>query len=481
MTTDFALSAEEFLQLMGREFYENGAGLKDSLNIIPIYEKYGWIFERPAVDEALKRKDTEGKYIATFLAEGYLDASTKELSEKITNAMTQAKVEWQGEEIPFRRVSILIANEPDSNKRHELEARARAKNEEQNPNRIERLQKMHAMSKELGFANYRDLNDELKGIHLDWLLQQMKELLYVTEGIYESELQYFLDSIGVKREEATPADLAYLFRAPQFDSLFPAGKLVPSLKMTLGGMGLHLDEQPNIHLDTESRPLKSPRAFCSPVIVPDEVYLVISPSGGQDDYKAILHESGHSEHLGNISPELPFAYKRLGDGSISEAYAFLMDNLLKNHNWFVEILGEKNADDYLRLARFHKLWILRRYSAKLHYESRLHASADIQSMAADYAETLGNAIKVKISPANFLSDCDDGLYASCYLRAWIFEVMLRKHLEDSFGVLWFRTPQAGETLLKMWRQGQQYSVDELARGLCYERLDAGPLIRELSR
>lgn len=481
MTKDFAQSAEEFLQLMGRECYENGAGLKESLDIVPIYEKYAWLFELPAVEDALKRKDTEGRYIAAFLAEGYLDANIKELNEKITNAVTQATIEWRGEEVPVRRASILIANEPDSNKRHELEAKVRAKNVEQNPNRIERLKKMHSMAKDLGFENYREMNDHLKSIHLEWLLQQMKHLLEVTEDVYVSELQYFLGSIGVKQEDATPADLAFLFRAPQFDPLFPAEKLVPSLKLTLGGMGLHLDEQPNIHLDLESRPLKSPRAFCSPVIVPDEIYLVISPSGGQDDYKGILHESGHSEHLGNISPDLPFAYKRLGDGSISEAYAFLMDNLMKNHDWLAEILGEKNADEYLRFARFHKLWILRRYAAKLHYESRLHASSDIASMADDYSKTLGDAIKINISRENFLSDVDDGLYASNYLRAWIFEVMLRKHLVDNFGVLWFKTPQAGETLLKMWRKGQEHSVDELAKGLCYERLDAEPLIRELSR
>jgi hypothetical protein len=215
--------------------------------------------------------------------------------------------------------------------------------------------------------------------------------------------------------------------------------------------------------------------------VPDEVYLVIAPRGGQDDYKAILHEAGHTEHLGNISPDLPWAFKRLGDGSISESYAFLMDNLLKNHHWFEEILGGKQVDDYLRLARFNKLWILRRYSAKLHYEKLLHSTDDLYKMRDKYAEILGNALKLKISLSDFLADIDDGFYSANYLRAWIFEVMLRKHLENMYGVLWFRKSEAGKVLMDMWKEGQSYSVDELSHKLHYESLNPEPLLQELIR
>ena len=481
MGNDFEQAAEHFIQKIGREYYENGAGLKENLDIIPIYDEFGWLFERSTVDQALKREDKEGKYLASFIADGYLDESLKDLNEKITNAMTQATVEWQGEQIPYRRAPVVLANEPDTVKRHDLESRIQAKTEEQNSDRVTRMKKAHAMAKELGFDSYIEMYDHLKEIKLEWLLKQMKNLLEQTEEVYVSELKYYLGTINVPENEATPADLTYLFRATQFDSLFPQEKLTPSLKKTLSGLGIDLDSQKNVHLDTESRPLKSPRAFCAPVRVPDEVYLVISPRGGQDDYKAILHEAGHTEHLGNISPTLPWAFKRLGDGSISEAYAFLFDNLLKNHHWFEEILGEKQVDDYLRLSRFYKLWILRRYAAKLNYEYELHATDDLESMRNRYAKVLGDALKLKVSSTNFLADVDDGFYAANYLRAWIFEVMLRKHLENKYGVLWFRSPEAGKVLMDMWKEGQSYSVDELSHKLHYESLDPKPLILELTR
>ena len=36
------------------------------------------------------------------------------------------------------------------------------------------------------------------------------------------------------------------------------------------------------------------RAFCAPVRVPHEVYLVLRPHGGQTDWTTFLHELGHA-------------------------------------------------------------------------------------------------------------------------------------------------------------------------------------------
>lgn len=481
MDANFEQAAEEFLQAIVREHYANGAGLKEHIEIVSIYDRFGWLFDRSTVDKMLSWQSTEERYLADFVVDGYLDAGVKEISEKVTNEVTQSTIEWKGEQIPFRRASLLIGNEPDAAKRHDLQSRIHAETERFNPDQTERWNVLHTEARRLGFESYLDMAERLKVFHLDWLRVQLDELCERTDDIYESELSHYLGSIGVPMEEATPADMSYLFRAPQFDSLFPAEKLLPALKATLAGMGIDLDSQQNVILDTESRPLKSPRAFCAPVKIPDEVFLVISPRGGQDDYAAILHESGHAEHFGWTSPDLSFADKRLGDVSISESYAFLMDNLQKNPRWLSEIMQDHNHDDYCRLARFHKLYMLRRYSAKLNYEMQLHVTDDFESMRAVYADTLTRALKVKISPVNFLSDVDDGLYAAGYLRAWIFEVMLRKYLEETYGLLWFRSPEAGKFVISLWQQGRKYPVDELAHHIRYPSLDAEPLIRELAR
>ena len=63
--------------------------------------------------------------------------------------------------------------------------------------------------------------------------------------------------------------------------------------------------QANVELDLEERPTKSPRAFCAPIEVPGRVVLVIQPIGGPDDWLALFHEAGHTEHFAHTSASLP--------------------------------------------------------------------------------------------------------------------------------------------------------------------------------
>ena len=46
---------------------------------------------------------------------------------------------------------------------------------------------------------------------------------------------------------------------------------------------------------------KSPRAFCAPIEVPGKVMLVIQPIGGKDDWEALFHEAGHTEHYAHTN------------------------------------------------------------------------------------------------------------------------------------------------------------------------------------
>src|SRR5439155_13741233 len=113
-------------------------------------------------------------------------------------------------------------------------------------------------------------------------------------------------------------------------------------------------DQKNIHLDTQTRPLKSPRAFCSTIQVPDDVRLVIKPSGGVLDYEALLHEAGHAEHYGNIDRTLSFPYRCLGDAAVTESYAFLLEYLMHEPRWLHRHLGITRPESFFQLAGFHK-------------------------------------------------------------------------------------------------------------------------------
>ena len=278
------------------------------------------------------------------------------------------------------------------------------------------------------------------------------------------------------------ADLPRLFRFAEADAAFDGAQLLPSFEATLAGLGIDPATQRNVHLDVESRPGKSPRAFCVAVRVPQDVRLVVPPIGGRDDFTALLHEGGHVEHFAHVDPSLAFEYRHLGDNAITEAFAFLFDHLVEDPEWLRARLGVQDADGTLAAhARATRLIYLRRYAAKLPYELDVHA-VDPPGDAAlreRYATLLGAAARVRWPRETYLADLDPGFYVACYLRAWALETHLRAHLRERFGERWFERREAGDALRALWRDGQRLSAEELLGELTGAELDFGALLADL--
>jgi len=286
----FEKRAEAFQEEINREYYQALAGLKEQLEIAAIYERYADLFAEDTVRALLgQRRDKQGRYLAELATMGYLEQKVKDLTEAITNFVLKATVEWDGEEIPYQAVQPRISNEPVMERRHELYARQRAVTAKSNDQRAERFQAMYGATQDLGFTDYTTLCEELEDLHLVWLTEQMRAFLDRTEEVYVGQLAHYLATISVPEDKAEVSDTLYLFRAPHFDDLFPAERMIPALRATLAGLGIDIDSQEALELDTEPRPLKSPRAFCAPIRVPDEVKLVIKPIGGQNDYRTLFH------------------------------------------------------------------------------------------------------------------------------------------------------------------------------------------------
>jgi hypothetical protein len=212
--------------------------------------------------------------------------------------------------------------------------------------------------------------------------------------------------------------------------------------------------------------------------VPAEVYLVMPPIGGRQDYAALFHEAGHAEHYGCTDAELAFEFRHLGDNAVTESYAFLLEGLTANPAWLEGLLGAEGAEAATEHARASRLVFLRRYSAKIAYEVELHGpGVDLDEMPGRYASLLGQRVGVEWPRETWLSDVDAGFYVACYLRAWALEVDWRGELEGRLGGEWFATAEAGAWLRGLWARGQRLGAEELladaaGRGLDFERLTA---------
>ncbi|MDQ3023936.1 MAG: hypothetical protein M3R04_06085, partial [bacterium] len=230
----------------------------------------------------------------------------------------------------------------------------------------------------------------------------------------------------------------------------------------------------------ENRPRKSPRAFCIGIDTPNDVRLVLSPRGGQDDYSVLFHEAGHMEFAAHCGPDLPYYYSNQGDLSVHEGYAFLFQHLTSEPAWWSEIMCA-DPGAYPSFARFQRLYLFRRYCTKLNYELEFYAAGGGSEQAQHYARWLERGCGFPYPPERYLSDFDDDLYVMQYLQAWVWEVQLRGYLQQRFGEAWFTQRRAGDLLRELWAEGMKYDAWELARQLGMDGLSIEPLAQELLR
>jgi hypothetical protein len=464
--------AEAFCEELSREYYRHLAGHKPDLEIEAIYQAYGDLFTRDAVGRLreLAADASDGdehrrlRYLLHFAFDGLMGRETRREAAELARLEAALEVESPDGPVPYRAIQIRQANEPDAARRALLEeGRNRVLAERLNPLHRRALEREHELCRAFGWPSYAAAYAELRGIDLAALARQTKRFLDSTERSYPELLDPQLERAGLPPlGRLRRCDLPRFFRAAELDSVFDARRLIDAFRRTLAGLGVDLDAQSNVHLDTESRPTKSPRAFCSTPRVPAEVYLVIAPHGGRDDYAAMFHEGGHAEHYAHTDSALAFEFRRLGDNSVTESFAFLLEHLVEEPTWLRRHLEEDDAASAVAHARAFKLLMLRRYSAKLGYELELHGgSAALEEMPERYGTLLGDALRIPWPPESWLADVDGGFYAACYLQAWALETRWRAALEERFGEEWFASAAAGEWLRGLWREGQRLDAREL--------------------
>jgi hypothetical protein len=460
--------ADRFIAAIDEEFYLHYAGHKDSLDLAPIYERYADLtrLEQANAIAAAVNGDRRIRELWRFACQGYLGNLTREHSERSAALEAELTASVDGDEIPYRMLRPTMANEPDRDKRQRLEQARNELTEEHllpiqlDADRIEREAVV-----ELGAPTYAELHRRF-GFRLEELAAQARAFLDSTERMWENAGDRLLRAqVGVGLAEARRFDVARLFRAPEWDPSFPGDRMLPALEATLTDLGVDLRSQENVELDVEQREKKSPRAFCAPIEVPQRVVLVIQPIGGVDDWRALFHEAGHTEHFAHTRAELAVEERRLGDHAVTEGWAMLMEHLVQDAAWLNRRLDVPRPAEFVAESATGLLYLVRRYCAKILYELELHEASDPTPLRTRYVEILGDALKIEPSPTDYLADVDAGFYCTEYVRAWAFEAALKRFFREKFGSTWFTRRDAGSLVRELWSEGQRPTADEILKDL----------------
>lgn len=489
MIDDMRLEAEALVLEQGILSWKNRV-YGDDINIAQTYEGHEKLFSSDAikaVDVALAtaKNDRERKalsYFKRYLLSEYIGKEVAPLDDTISNTEANSSVDLDGEELPYRQLYPLLATEKDYDRRQRISDAQLPVLKKLEPTYLDKERKSRELARTLGYPSYNALSEELRSFSLDRLSSQCETILSQTEPGYKELLEEItVEFMDIPLGKFRRCDILKLFQMDKFKAHFPAEKLLPGVSTTLKGMGIDLPQQKNILIHDLPLPKKNPRAACYPLKVPCDVRLTIKPTGGVSDYETMLHEMGHAQHFAHTTTD-HFEFKHLGDNTVTEAYAFLFEELTDDPEWIDEYikLSPGDRESYLRFRLFSKIYILRRYAAKLLYEKQFHA--DAKKPQEIYRETLSRAYGFPLDEKDagrYLSDVDDFYYVADYLRAWFLKAQIDRVLVKRFGERWFTSAEAGKFLASLWKYGQELNGDELAKKLGYKGLDPGVLIEQL--
>ncbi|MEO5568821.1 MAG: hypothetical protein ABIR92_10025 [Gemmatimonadaceae bacterium] len=489
---------QAFMEEISREYYLAGAGLKPTADLQSIYERHkavtgsdalGFVREQLLQASPGSEEHRQARMLLEWLAEMQSSRALAGLEER--------EIAWEGSAIAqlddgrqmeYQRIAIELANSRDRWERLTLdEARATLVTAELAPIRRERFERERQIIEGLDLAEgYNATFEALSGVSLSEVASQCEALLDDTQALWDDTFPRFVRKVlNIDPRDATRADAIALFHGHEFDEQFPPSSMEWEIRRQVRDLGIDPMAGGRVAFDTQDRPGKRSRAFCAPVRVPDEVYLVLRPHGGQSDWQTFLHELGHALHFAYMGHDLPFEYRWLGDNSITEGYAMLFDHLMHDEGWLKRHtpLSSGKLDTFVRAIAFSELHMIRRYAAKLLYEVDLHSGRHSYDRLPEiFVDRLTSATTFRYQAADAFVDVDPRFYSVRYLRAWQLQALITETLRERYNEDWWRNPRAGPWIIaELFAGGQRELAPEQALRISGKALGFGPLVRAIER
>ena len=469
-------------------------GEKEVSERAEIVRRYSDLFTRAQLvalreedDMATEGEDRERLYRLRKTCEaGLIAAALAEREDALENAVLAARVEFQGEELPLRSAQARLAILQDYGERDELGERTADVSATFNENRLEVIRAGEELEAEIsGIDDPVARADEEKGISLRELEGALAQASEAAEDVYTRVRErWFERLLGPEREEVPSSfHVAYLRRLSPLESIYTKERAVPICMDTLARLGFDLEAEPNIKLDLDDRPQKSPRACVIPSDPPKVVHLITRAQGGLHDYQAFLHEAGHALHYAGCDPALPYTFRNISrDHALTEIYSYIVEAISRQPGWHARHFGlsDEEAATNAEATVFMEALLFRRYVAKLQFELDFWSRfAEDGGRNEGYEERLTKATGVRYRSDGFLADMDAGFYSADYLRAWIRSAQLRSYLEGEIEGEWWESPKTGERLRALFNEGTKPSSEEIAGRIGFDPLDTKPLLAEL--
>jgi len=448
-------------------------GKNNPLDLSVLYNGYKVLFSietiqflRKAQQENLASQNRAShcglKYLTEFISCEFVNLANLELKQQLQNTLSTANCTYKGKQYTYNGIKQLKFWAGDNEKETLEEITQEFCESKLNDLLAAILHNEQKAINELGYKDHSEMFVSLTGISIDSLKSYALKFLSDTSSTYFSHLEKLNVNEGITSHVSLSRDELYLLLSNYSkDECFTSVELKEVFDRLAARSGFEPEIIGRIKIEqTQS----GGRAFCSVLNAPHDIRLVIQNGLGFAQLRDLLHETGHALHYASVESTLPFEFRRLGDDSITEAYAALFENLLYDEIWLEKNLNldRIQKSELISFLKFYKLTKLRNLAVKLIYDIDFFRNVPEPELKQNFRKYHKEYLGVMVNEYEFLSETEPFLFAARYFRAQMLAANLRCRLETSFGKEWFEDKEAFEFLSVIWRSGQQLSAEEIS-------------------
>ncbi len=423
-------------------------------------------------------------YLRAYLLSEHIKRATADIDAAMASVRQHAQVQFANETLPYAKLPVALATQASPQSRHELAQAALPTLRQLQDLAWERQQQERNAARALGKMSAAELAQALQVARLAPRVERARAFLPASLALYRVALTTVAkEQLNMEVADLSRADLPRLWRAPAYDSLFPASRLTTMISETLAGMGINRATLPVV-LDLTPRPNKSLRPACFPVDPGRDIRISLLPQGGVGDYEALLHEAGHALQLA-FTRQPSFELAVLGDGATSESYALLLANIVGNPAWLADHgVDEPARSSLARLLALRRLLLARKSAAMLLASVDAFDAGSKAEMLAIYQRALSEALDFDVDTTSALQawvGADRFFKAADYFDGWLLSAQLADVLASKLGERWWREHEGGAFLRRLWAAGQEPLAAELAQQTAGTPLTDDALLHSIAR
>lgn len=309
------------------------------------------------------------------------------------------------------------------------------------------------------------------------------EFLENTDSIYSELLEDFIEKeLNISANQVHPGHLYAIKEKNQFDSVFTSRKLLPPLREFLNGLGIQLNRQSFLTIDSTTHPEKQAAIFCAIVEVPTDVRISTMPVPGYSHAADLFRQMGYAQFaLFNRSKSAVF--QQLYDSPVRDVFGFFFEKVWEDTSWVNRELMLDKEDKYhfYRYLALKQLIALRLSAATIQFEiDRIGFEG---SIAEHFRQFFSRALRISLTleeAAWLRTRADNFFNAAVFLQGSILEAQLRNYVKSKFGPGWYKKIECGKYLKSLWSRGNDWSIPEFMKEIESTELTLNPLINNIT-